>query len=82
MAIKAFEQFVKKHPGSMLTIAGSGPEESKLHALINRYQLGEKVQIIGAIPHDELLARMASSDVILFPSLRDGEEQWLLKRCR
>ena len=72
LAIKAFERFAKNHPDSMLTIAGSGPEESRLRALINRYQLGGKAQLIGAVPRDELLAKMASSDVILFPSLRDG----------
>ncbi|MQF66928.1 glycosyltransferase family 4 protein [SAR202 cluster bacterium AD-802-F09_MRT_200m] len=72
LAIKAFEKFSKNHPDSMLTIAGSGPEETRLRRLIDRYQLSEKVQVIGAIPRDELLTRMESSDVLLFPSLRDG----------
>lgn len=72
LAVKAFEEFAGKHPESILMIAGAGPEEHRLQALIRRSRVSEKVQLLGAIPRNVLLSRMASSDVILFPSLRDG----------
>jgi glycosyltransferase involved in cell wall biosynthesis len=72
LAIKAFQLFVDKHPDANLTIAGEGPEESRLRKQIHSYGLEGKVKLVGAIPQSDLLSRMASSDVLLFPSLRDG----------
>ena len=72
LAIRAFKQFSDKHPNTRLTIAGDGPEESRLRGLIQSYQLEDRVDLLGAIPRNALLARMAASDVLLFPSLRDG----------
>ena len=72
LAIRAFKEFADKHPSSEFEIIGSGPEEPLLQTLVKRNQLHRKVQIIHAVPRDELLIKMASCDVFLFPSLRDG----------
>jgi glycosyltransferase involved in cell wall biosynthesis len=72
LAVKAFKLFADKHQDSRLTIAGEGPEEPRLRGLIRRSNLESRVDLLGAIPRDSLLSRMASSDVLLFPSLRDG----------
>jgi len=72
LAVKAFKLLVDKHPDSKLTIAGNGPEERRLRRLIHCFQLENKVKLVGAVPRNDLLSEMASSDVILFPSLRDG----------
>jgi len=72
LAIKAFNEFADKHPDTTLTIIGSGPEEPRLRAIVNRFQLQDKVELVQAVPRNELLARMYSCDVFLFPSLRDG----------
>jgi glycosyltransferase involved in cell wall biosynthesis len=72
LAIKAFKLFVDKHPDSRLTIAGDGPEELRLRRMIRSYKLEDKVELLGGIPRDDLLCKMASSDILLFPSLRDG----------
>jgi glycosyltransferase involved in cell wall biosynthesis len=72
LAVKAFKLFVDKHPDSNLTIAGDGPEERRLRKLIHCSQLEHRVKLLGAVPRHDLLSRMASSDVLLFPSLRDG----------
>jgi len=72
LAIKAFKEFVDKYPDAMLRIIGSGPEESRLRALIGRLQLDDKVHLVGAMSRDELMSEMASCDAFLFPSLRDG----------
>lgn len=72
LAVKAFKVFTDKYPNSKLTIVGSGPEESRLRVLIHNLHLEDKVDLPGAIPRDDLLSKMANSDVLLFPSLRDG----------
>ena len=72
LAIKAFKEFVGKHPDSEFSIIGSGPEESRLRAIVERSQLQNSVRLAPAVARDELLQQMASCDVFLFPSLRDG----------
>ena len=72
LAIKAFKEFADRHPETDFSIIGSGPEKSRLRAMVDRCQLQDKVDLVQAVPRDELLARMAECDVFLFPSLRDG----------
>jgi len=72
LAIRAFKKFSDKYPASKLTIVGSGPEEPHLAELIRSCHLEHQVELPGAIPRKDLLRKMASSDVLLFPSLRDG----------
>ena len=72
LAVKAFKEFSDKYPDSRLTIYGSGPEQPHLASLVHRAQLERRVEFPGAIPRDVLLRKMAKSDVLLFPSLRDG----------
>jgi glycosyltransferase involved in cell wall biosynthesis len=72
LAIKAFKEFVDKHPEAEFELVGSGPEEQKLGALVRRIHAESKVRFLPAMPRDELLRKMAAADVFLFPSLRDG----------
>ena len=72
LAIRAFKAFSDKYSNAEFTIVGSGPEEPRLRTLVSKLELEEKVSFLQAIPRDELLLEMASSDVFLFPSLRDG----------
>ena len=72
LAMKAFDEFAGRHPESTLTIIGSGPEGPKLHALAKSLASGDKIKLVPHLTRDELLTEMASHDVFLFPSLRDG----------
>jgi len=72
LAVKAFKDFVDRHPESEFNIIGSGPEETRLRALIHQLKLDDKVQLIPQMPRDCLLDRIRCHDVFLFPSLRDG----------
>lgn len=72
LAIKAFSLLTDKYPNSRLTIAGEGPEEPRLRRLIHQSQIDDRVEFLGAVPRPELMSIMASSDALLFPSLRDG----------
>ena len=72
LALKAFKEFSDRHPDSEFTIIGSGPEEPRLREAVRRSDMTRRVNFVQWLPRDEVLSRMASSDVFLFPSLRDG----------
>lgn len=72
LAIKAFKKFSGKHPNARFTIAGRGPEKSRLSELVDQLGLNGKVHFVGEMHRDDLMMKMASCDAVLFPSLRDG----------
>ena len=72
LALEAFQEFGAKHPEAQLTIVGDGPELSRLSALAKASGLETQVRFRKWMAREELLAEMASCDVFLFPSLRDG----------
>ena len=72
LSIKAFKEFVDRNPNGSLSIVGSGPDEPHLRDIVHRAQLETKVHFLGWMPRNELQSEMASCDVFLFPSLRDG----------
>ena len=72
LAVKAFKGFVDRHPETEFNIIGSGPEETRLRALIRQLKLDGKVHLIPQMPRDCLLEEIRSHDAFLFPSLRDG----------
>ena len=72
LAIKAFKDFTEKGPQAEFRIVGSGPEERRLRDIVGRLQLEDRVELVRSMPRDQLLSEMASCDVFLFPSLRDG----------
>jgi glycosyltransferase involved in cell wall biosynthesis len=72
LAIKSFKAFADQYPEARFTIVGEGVELPRLEALTSELGLEEKVRFKDWMPREGLLAEMASCDVFLFPSLRDG----------
>ncbi|MFZ6017572.1 MAG: glycosyltransferase family 4 protein [Nitrospirota bacterium] len=72
LAIQAFKGFAERCPEAEFIIIGDGPELLRLKALVEKLGLQPQVQFEGWLPREELLIRMQSCDVFLFPSLRDG----------
>ncbi|MCX6723776.1 MAG: glycosyltransferase, partial [Candidatus Staskawiczbacteria bacterium] len=72
LAIRTFKMFNDKFKNSELTIVGQGPRFSYLNNLVQELGLQSSVHFEKWMPREELLSKMASSDVFLFPSLRDG----------
>jgi glycosyltransferase involved in cell wall biosynthesis len=78
LAIQAFKRFLDLGPkviganGAELTIIGDGGERGHLEALIRDLGLGASVRVEKWLARREFLERLASCDVFLFPSLRDG----------
>ena len=72
LAIKAFMKFGDHHPEAIFDIVGSGPELSRLKKIAKRLDPQGQIRFHPRMERSKLLAEMASSDVFLFPSLRDG----------
>ncbi len=70
-AIRALAQVPKAYDYKY-TIIGSGPMKKSILEAIERYELGDKVQIVEEIPREEVLNSLESADIYLFPSLREG----------
>lgn len=53
------------------TVVGDGPERVRLEQLAGSLGVEEAVSFCGSIRHEEVLQRLQSADVLVFPSLRD-----------
>lgn len=53
------------------TILGDGPERSRLEQLVRELCIERSVSFCGWVSHDEVLTRLRSADVLVFPSVRD-----------
>lgn len=63
---------MKSLPHVSLLIAGRGPEQPALAARIAAAGLGERVRLLGALPHDQLPELFAAGDVMALPSSSEG----------
>ncbi|MGD0781725.1 MAG: glycosyltransferase family 4 protein, partial [Candidatus Aminicenantales bacterium] len=72
LAIKSFALFAAKHPRSEFLIIGMGEEEANLRTLAAGLGVSDKVTFIPWMARPDLLKTIATADVFLFPSYRDG----------
>lgn len=70
--LEAFARLAGDYPDATLTIVGIGEMEAQLRARIAELGLGSRVRLTGGLPHDEVLARMADSDLFVLPSWGEG----------
>ncbi|MFH2047205.1 MAG: glycosyltransferase [Pseudomonadota bacterium] len=68
--IEAFAKFVDTTPDSVLVIAGTGPLETELKDLVDKYGLNKKVFFLGFIT--KIPEFLKAIDVFVIPSLREG----------
>lgn len=63
--------------GPRLRIAGDGPERSALEELVSELGIGERVEFLGAIPHESVIREMLSAHLFLLPcrTAPDGETE-------
>ena len=52
-------------------IVGDGPDMRVLESVIDREGLGERVHLTGWVEHTKIQDRLASADLLAFPSIRD-----------
>jgi len=61
-----------KNDSAHFTVIGDGPEETRLQQLTRSLGIDQAVSFCGWISHSEVLERLRSSDVMVFPSVRDN----------
>ena len=54
-----------------LTVVGDGPERNRLEQIVKSLGIDNAVSFCGWVNHAEVLTRLRSADVLLFPSVRD-----------
>ncbi|KRC80095.1 glycosyltransferase [Sphingomonas sp. Root241] len=65
-------------PGVQLWIAGEGPHKASLVAQIARLGLGDRVRLLGSVPHAELPTFLTAADAMALASEREGlANAWL-----
>ena len=70
--LEAFARLAGDYPDATLTIVGIGEMEAQLRARIAELGLAGRVTLTGGLPHGEVLARMAKSDLFVLPSWGEG----------
>ena len=71
-AIRAFKQVLNEFPDATLTIAGTGPEETNLRALVNDLAINDHVTFSGRVDTQQMPALYQSAHIMLNPSRVDN----------
>lgn len=71
-AIRAFYQVRRFFSDARLTIAGSGPEELALNALVKELGLVSAVTFTGRVDNEAIISLYRSADIMINPSLVDN----------
>jgi teichuronic acid biosynthesis glycosyltransferase TuaC len=70
---------MRQLPGYALVIAGEGPERERLAGLIGTLGLGDRVRLLGPVPHVELPGLYGAADASVLASSREGWANVLLE---
>ena len=70
--LEAFARLADEYPDATLTIVGIGEMEEQLRARIGQLGLQSRITLTGGLPHEEVLRRMAQSDLFVLPSWGEG----------
>ncbi|WP_375398356.1 glycosyltransferase [uncultured Sphingomonas sp.] len=65
-------QAIASLPGVTLLIAGEGQQRAALEAQILALNLGNRVRLLGAVPHADMPALVAAADVMALASASEG----------
>jgi glycosyltransferase involved in cell wall biosynthesis len=68
LAIAALEAI----PAATLVLVGDGPDRAALEALVKQRGLGDRVRLLGNVPHAEVATLMGAADVMVLPSRSEG----------
>lgn len=72
LLIDALPGIAARCPEVFLTIAGFGPDEERIRALVARHGLGERVRFLGATPQEQLPALYQRAALFVAPFLPDN----------
>ena len=70
--LEAFAHLADEYPDAKLTIVGIGEMEAQLKSRIAELNLCDRVEMTGGLPHEQVIQRMAGSDLFVLPSWGEG----------
>lgn len=70
LALQAMAR-LKGRPFRML-VAGDGPQQPAIRAMVDSLGLGDQVELLGRVPYKQMTTLFGDSDVFLFTSLRES----------
>lgn len=70
LALRAVAPLLRDNSASF-SILGDGPERNRLEQLASSLKIDENLSFCGWVSHEEVLKRLQSADVLVFPSIRD-----------
>jgi glycosyltransferase involved in cell wall biosynthesis len=70
LALQGAAPLLREHL-ARFTVVGDGPERTRLEELVGSLEIAEAVSFLGSVRHSEVLRRLESADVLVFPSLHD-----------
>ena len=75
--LRAIARIADDHPGVRYQIVGDGPLRAQLEALTRELGLGERVQFLGGLPQEEVIAVLEGAHIFLAPSVTatDGDRE-------
>ena len=76
---KIVKRVIRHVPDAMMTIVGSGPDRSTLHARFERLGLAENVRILGGVNQNKLHEQYIRSHCLVFPTRYEGCPNVLLE---
>ncbi|MDP6038797.1 MAG: glycosyltransferase, partial [Candidatus Latescibacteria bacterium] len=76
-AIRAFAKVVSRYPQAELRMIGDGPLRSVLEAEVDKLGIGERVIMLGLLPHEKALEELKRAAVLIYPSVTasDGDTE-------
>ena len=69
--VRAWGRIAARFPDAVLRIVGEGADRGAIEAAIAEQKLGERVQLVGALPNRALMQEMVWADVFAIISRRD-----------
>ena len=72
LGLRAFAALLRQHHESEYWVVGDGPERRGLTKLACALGIEDRVTFLGALPRDEVFAKLRECDAMLFPSLHDS----------
>jgi glycosyltransferase involved in cell wall biosynthesis len=72
IGLAAFAGVSRSLPAARLVLVGGGPMEAHLHTEVSRLGLEGRVHFWGTVDHEQVIALMKESDLLLVPSRWEG----------
>jgi glycosyltransferase involved in cell wall biosynthesis len=70
--LKAMAQVVSRHPDATVEFIGGGSTRVACEEMARKLGLGERCRFLGALPHSEVLSRMAGAFAVIVPSRNEA----------